>query len=184
LSNGVPNMKQRETYKAADVFAAELATLPAELRAFVETSIDGLSPSYFWHVPASLGGGNHPWVSRSLGGLVKHTRLAAWWAVRLSARSNATDTSAVRAEAVAACLLHDLCKFARPSETYDDGPYVKHHGHWAGLALCDLWKRDWMAVLGVGALGRIDVACIPFDTFARIALAVYWHMGRWSPRPP
>ncbi len=128
---------------------------------------------------ASLGGRRHPWVSRSLGGLVKHTRLVAWWACRLADRDTAISPQLV-AEAVAACLLHDLCKFHRPDATYADGPYVTLHGHWAAAALCDLWGIDETVFANATYAGTVGGTGLPPITVARIVLAVNHHMGRWS----
>lgn len=160
------------------VFGDELEALTEPYRLLVVESFNRICPPYFWYVTAALGGVNHPRACRSVGGLVKHTKLAVWWALRLI-KFNGQILDEQRQEIIAAVLLHDMCKFQKPEGVegqYTDGIPVKSHGHWAAWAMWRLWAP-------CGATSRWK-GLIPAKSFKRIVYAVAWHMGQWSEGAP
>ena len=171
--------------RCLQVFAAELEPLTDRYRRFVADSFGMICPEYFWHVTAALGGRNHPWACRSVGGLVKHTKLAVWWAHRLiHFRGDVLDEQAQ--EIIAALLLHDICKFEKPdgvTGVNTVGKAVKCHGHWAARALYTAWDippaSNWMSRRFPKMVGAISG-----KSFERITNAVAWHMGQWSQGAP
>jgi len=149
--------------RCEQTFAAELAMLPDRLRRFVVESYRACCQEWYWYAPASLTGQYHPRPCRQLGGLVRHVRLACWWARRLGARwGDGYDCS----EAVAALLLHDLRKYA-------PGVPFGQHGPAAGYALHRWWFERG------GRSGRP----VADEQIRRIIAAVHFHMGIWGEGP-
>jgi hypothetical protein len=155
---------------ARAAYSQELSFLPDTLRNFIEESFAALAPAYYWHVPASLSGKHHPFASRSLGGLVKHTCLAVWWARRFAESLHPSERQ-LEQEAVAALLLHDLHKHQNPGAFAPlNAKPVEAHGIWTAQALQGYW----------------EVASCPIDNgqLLRITTAIERHMGCWSYEGP
>lgn len=167
--------------RCAGVFSDELGLLTEPYREFVIKSFAAMCPEYFWHVPAALGGNNHPRGCRALGGLVKHTKYVCWWADRIIRfRDNLVDEQ--KHEIFAACLLHDIVKYELPFGVdrlgLADGHYCACHGHWAASLLWQVWDvtPDYEGLRIVKA----QVGPIATESFGRIVHAVAWHMWRWG----
>jgi len=158
--------------RCLSVFEDELSPLDDSYRRFVAESFEMICRPWFWYVPAAMGGKNHPWACRSVGGLVKHTKLAVWWAHRLiQLRGDVLGEQ--QQEIIAAVLLHDICKFEKPAGVEGantDGRAVNCHGHWAAWAMWEAWAGV------IPLIGR--------KSFGRISDAVAWHMGQWSEGAP
>lgn len=156
--------------KAETVFATELAMIhDSSIRAFVVRVFDSLAPDYFWTAPASTSGKYHPAISLGPGGLVRHTKLAVWWASELvrveipePGRSTFVD------EVIAALLLHDLKKngeslSASGRPTLDNATAI--HGVYLG-------EQIKMRMFPPGTTPTISEQ--------RIIHAIKTHMGRWT----
>jgi hypothetical protein len=156
--------------KAESVFREELVMIRnPEIRAFVLRVFDTMAPDYFWTVPASTSGKYHPDISLGVGGLVRHTKLAVWWAVELSRiEIPRTGDAGFMDEVIAALLLHDLLKngdtlspFGKP--TLDNATAI--HGVY-------LSEQIRIRVFPPGTS--------PNDWQHRIMHAIGTHMGRWT----
>lgn len=79
-----------------------------EIKDFLMHCLDHI-PLYFWAIPASLTGKNHPEWARTEGGLVKHTACAVHYAGELCDTFGVfgIDTDIV----IAATILHDTLKY-------------------------------------------------------------------------
>lgn len=157
--------------KAETVFKTELAMIRSpEIRAFVLRVFDTLAPEYFWTAPASTSGKYHPAISLGAGGIVRHTKLAVWWAVELdrAVPRDASQSATFIDEVIAALLLHDLKK--------------------NGEALSPMGKPtldNATAIHGVYLGDQIEVRLFPpgtkpNDWQQRIINAIKTHMGRWT----
>jgi hypothetical protein len=162
-------------------FADELAMMDRPVRTFTRDTFAAICPFEFFHMPAAAGGNYHPRRFGRPGGLVLHTRLVVWWALRLADSETEEcyrQPGIYRDELVAACLLHDLCKFRPVVAPMNDPPappwgklphYSRSHGQWAARAIRHLW-------------GTVRPLPVEPNTIRRIVLAVWNHMGRWSDR--
>ena len=95
------------------LFERELNLIVCEdLRSAVrEFLIDG-TPDYFWTDGASSSGKYHPAFSQGLGGLVRHTKAVVMFAEELLRMSSyAYMTDEYKDYVIAACILHDTCKY-------------------------------------------------------------------------
>jgi hypothetical protein len=153
---------------AEEIFDEELLLIKDdEIRKFVLLLFENLAPDYFWTVPSSTSGKHHPEVSLGKGGLVRHTKLAVWWAKEFI-RMYDLELSEYNDEIIAATLLHDLKK---NGETVDNEGkptlenYTSMHGIYLGEQIEKLLYN----------LGRY-----PSLREHRIIEAVKTHMGRWS----
>lgn len=172
--------------KCERAFAAELADLSPSMRRFVVDTFAAVCPCEFFHMPPSAGGKYHPRRFGRPGGLVLHTRLVCWWALRWAeaeAPAAWRDHLLLGDELIAACLLHDLCKFrplcnesdplgswiTSPVSWYAVPDYCRLHGRWAAAAIKRLWEPAAVRPIGV-------------ESIARIVLAVGNHMGRFGER--
>ncbi len=163
-------MNQKENLRLARKHFGRLIAdrLDSRYRSFVIRSFS-ITPEWFWHVPASMSGKYHPRRTKSLGGLVEHTKLASLWAGFLLNLYDIRDTI-TRNEVLVAVLLHDLFKFSGPTGQREN--YVKRHGVWAATALTEYW-----------ASAKRSPAGIDSDSMTRIIQAVACHMGRWGDGP-
>lgn len=147
-------------------FSGELNLIQSEaIRAFVVDVLRKLAPDYFWTHAASTTGKYHPNVSLGEGGLIRHTKLAVWWAVELYRMSPAED----RDEAIAALILHDLLKNgdsvdARGFPTMPDA--TKTHGIYLADKIMSTWGES--------------VPAQPPAWVYRVVSAIRNHMGRWT----
>lgn len=152
---------------AEQYFAEELASIQnKEIKEFVLSVFDKLTPDYFWTVPCSTSGKYHPQVSLGVGGLIRHTKLAVWWGIELS---RAMEMEQYHDEIVATLLLHDLVKNGkglnsegRPLESGVTGTH--------GVVLANRIMREILP----HHVESTD------DPFFRILWGVAGHMGIWT----
>jgi hypothetical protein len=151
---------------AENVFEFELGMIESpDIKDFVLTCFEKLTPEYFWTVPCSTSGKYHPKVSLGPGGLVRHVKYAIWWGLELMRCWPGLKLSAVD-EIIAALLLHDLKKNGERLDA-KGFPILKDasavHGPYLGKQIrktfSDLVKDE-----------RID----------RIVCAIEGHMGVWT----
>ena len=143
-------------------FADETAKLDLEIKSVVLDIFRDYVPTYFWNMPASSTGRYHPQVVNSLGGLVKHTKLACWvleeLIISLHGIENVTSYKYYN-EAVAAILLHDIFKFGSGEIcSYEE---ARDHGANAALPILNHSLNN--------------------ESTKLLAIAVCHHMGKWSP---
>lgn len=154
--------------KAETVFKTELALIRnKDIAVFVLHVFDTLAPEYFWTAPASTSGKYHPAISLGAGGIVRHTKLAVWWARELASADNHWDGCTLD-EAIAALLLHDLKK---------NGEALSPMGK---PMLCNA-----TAIHGVYLGTQIETQLYPPGvqpslSEQRIIHAIKTHMGRWT----
>jgi len=96
--------------KAKIIFDEELKyiTHPG-VKNFTLKCFEELTPNYFWEFTASSTQKYHPKVSNKKHGIVLHTKLCVWWAIKLANNFNVKDLNII----VSALLLHDLQKFGK-----------------------------------------------------------------------
>ena len=95
------------------VFKHELFFIKDEdLKSFVIKIANCLTPNYFWTAPASSSGKYHPEFALGKGGLVRHTKVAVWWAVELHRAWEYLPLASLD-EIVGAVILHDMLKWGR-----------------------------------------------------------------------
>ena len=145
------------------VFANEFAYIKNEnLRKFAEEVIAN-ADDWFFVEPASLSGRYHPNFSLGEGGLVRHTRCVAYFAVAMaeSMDFNQEDTDLI----VIAALAHDIKK-------HDENKnYMREHPLLASEYLCKIMEK----------FGE-DV--ITNEQVQKLCCAVASHMGKWEAKEP
>jgi len=160
---------------AKKVFDEELQEINEKnIYEFVRLCFLKLTPDYFWQAPASSSGKHHPEISNGKYGLIRHVKLACWWAKKLE--ESLGDQSICRDVILAACLLHDLQKFGTVMK--DGKPtlpnYASTHGALLALQMEDIYN-DF----------RIDVSNSDYEKkvdkwLKKIISSVGLHMGKWS----
>lgn len=137
-----------------------------QLKIFLDTRV----PDYFWIVQASQSGKHHPKFSSQIGGLVRHTAVAANYAANLYnskivyslfAPFSREDLSFV----LAAILLHDTFKLGYK----DNGRTVYSHGSIAADEFYDFATKET-------TIEKADIKII--------CDAISSHMGRWGRNQP
>ncbi len=129
----------------------------SKIREFTEHVLKQ-APEYFWTVPSSSSGKYHPEQSNGEGGLVRHTRAAVYFAVKLCDVFNATGI--MKDCIISACILHDIVKYGEVKQTYT----TKNHDHEGALFV----KRH-------GEEFELDA-----EVLKTITSSIAWHMGRWT----
>jgi len=147
--------------KLEEIFKDEMKPIfNPQVREFI-ISCNKLVPDYFWSWAASTTGKYHPKVSLGRQGLIRHTKLAVWWGVRLwkcwpNTYKNMLD------EIIASLILHDIQKngdiHCRPDNI------TKIHG----VLLADKIEQLIKIPKGSPAI------------FNRIIAAIAGHMGIWT----
>lgn len=141
-----------------------------KIRNAVKDFLDTKVPDYFWMVQASSTGKNHPKFSSQIGGLVRHTVVAANYAVNLYNSKvvyslfkpfSREDLSF----ALAAILLHDTFKFGYE----DNGHTVYSHGSIAADEFYSFATKET-------TIEKQDIEII--------CNAISSHMGRWGRNQP
>lgn len=153
-------------------FGGELGLIDNDaIREFVVETMRALAPGYFWTHAASTTGRYHPDISLGEGGLIRHTKLAVWWAIEIS---KVGCCSASLDEAIAAILLHDLLK---------NGDAVTSHGM-PTLPSATSTHGIYLASKIIERLApdSEDPEELP-GWQQRIIQAVRNHMGRWTAHP-
>lgn len=74
-------------------------------------------PTWFWFIPAALGGKNHPPDECGIGGLVHHTKKVAFF-VRYLLRLYGRRDEEIADKAIAAAIMHDCLKYGPEDSTY------------------------------------------------------------------
>lgn len=128
---------------------------------FVTWFLDNKVGKWFWTSGASSSGKFHPSFAQGEGGLVRHTRavvLVCCELLRMSSYSYMKED--YKDFAIAACLLHDTCKYGTDNEENSD--CYHEHGKLAALAVRQAWWEKYH-----------DEAPELF------CLAIRSHMGQW-----
>lgn len=138
------------------------------LRAAVGQYLQQKAPDYFWEIGASSSGRYHPPFSQGSGGLVRHTKAVVWFAnelLRVEPYNSLTDED--KDVVIAACILHDTCKYGRTE--YDKSEY-KYHALNAALNFEDFVTNEFSFY----SLGQ--------ECLINICKAIKCHMGHWAER--
>lgn len=150
--------------KNSEFFEHEIQNIEDEdLRDFVRFFFDEKVGNWFWRSGASRSGKYHPVFSQGEGGLVRHTRAAAWVCEELLRLSSYAYMSAEYKDfARVAVLLHDTRKYGS-GDTEDKGCY-KEHGKLAADAVYNAWHEFFN-----GGDSCPDL----------LIMAIRSHMGQW-----
>ena len=132
-----------------------------DLRMAVKAYMEEATPDYFWTDGASSSGKYHPAFSQGMGGLVRHTKAVVMFAEELLRMSSyAYMREAHKDYTIAACILHDTCKYGYWN--YDKNEYKNHARNAADNFKIYCEKND-------------------FATPSEYLLdAIAAHMGQWS----
>lgn len=96
-----------------------------DLRMAVKCYMEEATPDYFWTDGASSSGKYHPAFSQGMGGLVRHTKAVVMFAEELLRMSSyAYMKDAHKDYVIAACILHDTCKYGCAG--FDKAEYKNH----------------------------------------------------------
>ena len=109
---------------------------------FVTWFLDNKVGKWFWSSGASSSGKYHPSFAQGEGGLVRHTRavvLVCYELLRMSSYSYMNED--YKDFAIAACLLHDTCKYGTENEENSD--CYHEHGKLAALAVRQAWWEKY-----------------------------------------
>ena len=131
-----------------------------ELRMQVKSFLEEGTCDYFWTDGASSSGKYHPVFSQGIGGLVRHTKAVVMFAEELLRMSSyAYMKDEYKDYVIAACLLHDTCKYGMYE--YDKSEYKNH---------------------AANAANRFAEWCYEEDYRPHYLLlqAMRAHMGQWS----
>lgn len=145
-------------------FERELSLIKSPvLRDMVREYMDSpFVPEYFWKIGASSSGKFHPIFAQGNGGLVRHTKAVVMFAEELLKMSSyAYMRDDYKDYVIAACIIHDTCKYGRGDEM-DKTAYAQHAPNAANnfnLFCCSVWSYSAPEML----LG-----------------AIRSHMGQWS----
>lgn len=132
-----------------------------ELRMCVKSYLEDGTPDYFWTDGASSSGKYHPEFAQGMGGLVRHTKAVVMFAEELLRMSSyAYMKEEFKDYVIAACLVHDTCKYGMTEEM--DKTEYKNHARNAARAFCD-WCSEMEYICSDYLIGAITA-----------------HMGQWS----
>ena len=148
--------------KTIEHFERELSLIKdEELREVVSGYIeDGGIPSYFYEIGASSSGKHHPKFSQGVGGLVRHTKAVVMFAEELLRMSSyAYMKEEYKDYVIAACILHDTCKYGMYDEI-DTDEYKNHAENAVTNFLCYCGDDYYPSELLLNAIKS--------------------HMGQWS----
>lgn len=161
----VPVMDNVSKFKR--VFTNELRQIDNdEVKEFILLCVKLSCQDYFFEKPASFTGKYHPRLSLGLGGIIRHTKYAFWWANELIKTQHCLID--IKADVIrGAILIHDMMK---RGYNYNDAPPKINNTHGQMLVLDIVCKLPKDYVLK--------------DCHIAILDAVGKHMGEWSdPRP-
>jgi len=145
-------------------FGRELANIQnANLRNFVCYCFGRFAPDDFYIAPASSTGKHPPECSLGEGGLVRHVKLACWWAECFidCFALDSSDADCVRA----AILLHDLYKIKKFPDLTHEQILARHGVILAHDIVADCLSRPEQ-IIG--------------DYLDMIVRAIAGHMGKWT----
>jgi HD superfamily phosphodiesterase len=146
----------------AEEFAPELAFIKDQtIRDFTEFCLKN-APPYFYEVPSSSTGKYHSAWSNGPGGLVRHTKATAYVAAELGDAYGLAPEE--KDAAVAAALLHDICKYGLMG-----GKYTSKIHDYEGSNFVFKLSAKFTEATG---------AKVPL--LKDICSAVAYHFGRWT----
>lgn len=132
-----------------------------DLRMTVKSYLEEATPDYFWTIGASSSGKYHPSFSQGTGGLVRHTKAVVMFAEELLRMSSyAYMREEYKDYVIAACILHDTCKYG--INEYDKKEY-KNHATNAAKAFADYAEQ-----------------VMNYKPSEFLLNAIASHMGQWS----
>ena len=131
-----------------------------------------VTPEYFWSIPASSSGKYHPNISLGVGGLVRHTMLAADILLELSRLD--TYSGVHIEEAMAAILIHDTFK----NGNSDSGHTVISHPIIASDEFIAYAMKYINNLNEIPVLYGVEVHNLR-NMVKRVGYAVAFHMGQW-----
>ena len=131
-----------------------------ELRMAVKSYMEEATPDYFWTDGASSSGKYHPKFSQGMGGLVRHTKAVVMFAEELLRMSSyAYMKDEYKDYVIAACILHDTCKYGMYEYSKDE--YKNHAANAANRFAEWCYAEDYRPHF------------LPLN-------AIRSHMGQWS----
>jgi len=151
----------------------------------VLSCFDKLCPETFWVRAASRSGRYHPQLSAGNGGLVRHTKLAAWWGANNCRQfGSGYDAGPYYNEVVAALILHDMHKDGDPAQDeirgiqrMPDGSVDRDNGN--GKAWGDFINGGHGVDMAAAICNRVlNNVMNPTNTL--VAMGVACHMGVWT----
>ena len=132
-----------------------------DLRMAVKSYMDEATPDYFWTDGASSSGKYHPQFSQGVGGLVRHTKAVVMFAEELLRMSSyAYMKDEYKDYVIAACILHDTCKYGITE--YNKSEYKNHARNASEAFRAFCWVN------------------IPYAPSELLLNAIASHMGQWS----
>ena len=132
-----------------------------ELRMAVKSYMDEETPDYFWTDGASSSGKYHPKFSQGMGGLVRHTKAVVMFAEELLRMSSyAYMKDEYKDYVIAACILHDTCKYGIGE--FDKAEYKNH------------------AANAAKAFAEYAEQVMDYKPSEFLLNAIRSHMGQWS----
>ena len=132
-----------------------------ELRMAVKSYMDEETPDYFWTDGASSSGKYHPKFSQGMGGLVRHTKAVVMFAEELLRMSSyAYMKDEYKDYVIAACILHDTCKYG--IDEFDKAEYKNH------------------AANAAKAFAEYAEQVMDYKPSEFLLNAIRSHMGQWS----
>ena len=132
-----------------------------ELRMAVKSYMDEETPNYFWTDGASSSGKYHPQFSQGVGGLVRHTKAVVMFAEELLRMSSyAYMKDEYKDYVIAACILHDTCKYGIGE--FDKAEYKNH------------------AANAAKAFAEYAEQVMDYKPSEFLLNAIRSHMGQWS----
>lgn len=137
-----------------DLFSFELSAIQNETIRGEVKHLLLRTPDYFWQIPASSTGKYHPKFSLGNGGLIRHTKVACYFAIQML---NLDMWQSIRNDSdiiIGALILHDCCKTGGEKYTRFDHPIL--------------------------AAKFIEDNCISIDIAFKLCELIKTHMGQWN----
>ena len=147
----------------SELFSREIAMVQdIDLQDFLRWYLDEKVGAWFWRSGASSSGKYHPAFAQGEGGLVRHTRAVVMVCAELLRMSGyAYMRDEYKDYAIAACILHDTCKYGDADE--ENADCYKLHGKLAAEGVRAAWQEFFNK---------------PAPEF--LCLAIQAHMGQWT----
>lgn len=138
-----------------DLFSFELSAIQNETIRGEVKHLLLRTPEYFWQIPASSTGKYHPKFSLGDGGLIRHTKVACYFAIQMfNLEMWNTIVQNDRDLIIGALILHDCCKTGGEKYTRFDHPIL--------------------------AAKFIEDNCISIDIAFKLCELIKTHMGQWN----
>lgn len=137
-----------------EMFSFELSAIQNETIRGEVKHLLLLTPDYFWQIPASSTGKYHPQFTLGDGGLIRHTKVAVYFAIEML---NLEMWQSIRNDSdiiISALILHDCCKTGGEKYTRFDHPIL--------------------------ATQFIEDNCISIDIAFKLCELIKTHMGQWN----